>query len=102
MNTNQLTNTTRESVENIEQKFNQLLKKLPAEKQAEIDVRFKSVISEPEAINRIIEDKYELLKSTDKKDNHRISEIEKSVFNSIASFNEAYIKAGVFFDRRLE
>jgi len=97
MNYTALIKDIQKKVEEVSEKYKMLEKELPANKDSKEKEHVHGLMKELEMLNRNIQDQYEQLSKEEQTDERKLSEIEKTIYNSIRSFNNAYTSAGSIF-----
>lgn len=97
MDKHELAIRTKKAVDEISTKFTDLKNKLSQIKNPEIEEGVKAALDNLENLNQEIQNQYSRISEVRDKSNSQMSEMEKNIYNSIESFNNAFTKAGSLF-----
>ncbi|MFO7658338.1 MAG: hypothetical protein R6W78_14870 [Bacteroidales bacterium] len=98
MDKHELAIRTKKAMDEISTKLTDLKNKLPQIKNQEIEEGAKAALDKLEDLNQEIQKKYLEIVEVRDKSNSQMSEMEKNIYNSIESFNNAFTKAGSLFN----
>ncbi len=97
MEKKELATKTEKTVDEIATKLNDLKIKLSQNKTPETKEGVQATLDELDSLNQKIQKQYSKMSETGDKSKSQMSEMEKNIYNSIESFNNAYTKAGSLF-----
>jgi uncharacterized protein len=97
MDKNELEKKTKKAVQEVSTKLKDLKNKLSQDKTPQINSALQAALNELHNLNQMINKQYENMRTTRDISNVQLAEMDKNIFNSIESFNNAYTKAGSLF-----
>ena len=97
MDKNELEKKTKKAIQEVSTKLTDLKYKLSQDKKTQIKADAQAALDELDSLNQEINKQYERIGSVHDKSDAQMSEIEKNIYNSIESFNNAFTKAGSLF-----
>jgi len=97
MEKNEITTKTKKAVDEISTKFSDLKNKISQNKNSEIKKEVQAALDKLDDLNQEIQKQYNLISNAREKGDFQMPEMEKNIYNSIESFNNAYTKAGSLF-----
>lgn len=99
MNKNDLAIKTKKRVEEVSTKIKDLKIKISQDTNSEIEEGMQAAIDRLDKLNQEIREQYRQFVTSPEKSETQVSEMEKNIYNSIESFNDAFTSAGSLFKR---
>jgi uncharacterized coiled-coil DUF342 family protein len=97
MDKKEILKSIRHKIDEINRKTSELRDKISTRTGKDVNNEIESLITELEDIRNKIQLKYEKLEKLESQDKQGLSEIEKNIYNSIKSYDDAFKKAGGLF-----
>ncbi len=102
MDKNEIITKTKKTVDEISTKFSDLKNKMSQSQNSEIKEGVQAALDKLDVLNQEIQKQYNLISKAREKGDAQMPEMEKNIYNSIESFNNAYTKAGSLFKTHYE
>lgn len=97
MDTKKMTMKTKQSVEEVSKKLNEIKNNFSPSPNSKLKEDLQSILDKLESLNQEIQKQFDQMNEAEHDENLDMSEIEKNIYNSIESFNRAYTNAGSLF-----
>jgi hypothetical protein len=97
MDKEQLDLRTKLKIDEVNFKLQQIKDEIAKHDSQDVGVEAKTTLKQLEHLNKVVNELYKKIATMEVTDQLQYSEVEKNIYNSITSFNDAYTKAGSMF-----